>query len=73
MNFVGFWPLSLTLPSGLDERHPQNNSIMLKVMLEKWHHAQLILAVFDALFHPRRHEHFIASVPNVELTAMIDR
>ena len=46
---------------------------MLKVMLEKWYHAQLILAVFDALFHPRRHEHFIASVPNVELTAMIDR
>ena len=41
MNFVGFWLLSLTLPIGLDERHPQNNNIMLKVMLEKWHHANI--------------------------------
>ena len=43
-------------PVGLDERHPQNNS-MPKIMLEKWLYAQLILAVFDALFHPSRHEY----------------
>ena len=33
---------------------------MPKIMLEKEHYARLILAVFHALFHPRRHEHNIS-------------
>ena len=46
----------------------ENLSVMLlsvtptetkKIMLEKQHYARLILAVFDALFHSRRHEYNI--------------
>ena len=58
------------------ELHPQNNSIMPKIMLKKCNYAQLILAVFDALFHPHRHifkHHFIASVVNFKLAAKMDR
>ena len=58
------------------EHHPQNNSITPKTMLKKCNYAQLILAVFDALFHPRRHifiQHFIASVVNFKLAAKMDR
>ena len=32
---------------------------MPKIMFEKKYYARLILAVFDALFHPRRHEYNI--------------
>jgi len=31
-----------------------------KIMLEKKHYARLILAVFDALFRPLRHEYNIS-------------
>ena len=41
------------------EHRPQNNSIMPKILLKKCNYARLILAVFDALFHPRRHKYNI--------------
>ena len=41
------------------EHHPQNNSIMPKIMLEKCNYAQLILAVFHDLFHHHRHKYNI--------------
>ena len=34
---------------------------MPKNMLEKWHYDQLILAIFDALFHPRRQKNTFVS------------
>lgn len=51
------------------ERHPQNNSIMPKIMLEKKHYPQLILTVSPQTLI----QHFIASVTNFELATIMDR
>ena len=44
------------------ERHPQNNSIMPKIMHEKQHYARLILDIFDALFRTCRRKNTSVSL-----------